>query len=305
MADSEPLDRRRLIVDLVLLIVLASAWASAFMFIKLGLRTIPPMTLAAARVLVAAGLLYLLARSRGERLPRTWADWREIGMVGSLTITFPVALFTWGQQSIDTGMAAILVSTLSLWTLGFAFAFGIEDRLNPAKIAGIALGFSGVVLLVGPAALGGVGDHLVGQITVLLAPACYGAGLVMARRLPPGAAVVRSASVMIVASACLVPVALVLEAPWRLDPSGLSIFAAVYLGIVPTGIAMILSFHLIATRGATFTSLANYITPGLAVILGAIFLGERITVELMAAMAVILAGVAVAGFKTGSGKPRR
>lgn len=303
MADSAPSDRRRLIIDLVLLFILASAWSSAFLFNKYGLRTLPPMTLAGSRILIAAGLLFLLARWRGERLPATWADWRAIAIVGTLTITFPVALFTWGQQTVDTGRAAIMVSTLSLWTLGFAYASGVEDRLTLARILGIVLGFSGVVLLVGPTALDGVGDHLLGQIAVLLAPACYGAGLVMARRLPPGTPVVRSAAVMFVASACLVPVCLIVDAPWRLDPSGVSIFAAIYLGIIPTSSAMILSFHLIATRGATFTSLANYVTPGLAVILGAIFLNERITLELAAAMAVILAGVAIASLKRGPKKP--
>jgi drug/metabolite transporter (DMT)-like permease len=279
---------------ILLLVLIALAWGSTFMFTKIAVVSVPPLTLAAGRVAVAALALFAYISLRGHRLPVLRAQWTSAGVLAVFLVVFPIALLSWAQQFIDTALAGILVASLPLITLALAHAFVADERLTIGRLFGVVFGFAGVIALIGPEALKGLGLQLVAQLALLGGPLSYAIGMIVARRVPPMAPSVRATSVSLVGCAILIPAALIVDRPWTLSPTPGAMASTVYLGLVPTAMAMILSFEVIATRGATFMSLTNYLVPCTAVSLGWLFLGETISAHMLGAMAVILGGIALA-----------
>ncbi len=281
----------------VLLLALAAMWGSAFMFIKLGIASVPPATLVASRLALGALLLYTVMRLRGLTLPplgRRWIPFTVLAIVGN---SAPFYLISWGQQFIDSALAGILMAVMPLTTLLLAHFFVAGERLTANRMLGFSVGFSGILVLMGPAVLSGLGGSLLevtAQATVLAGALCYAANSVIARRLVAANFLVASTSVLIVATIATVPLALVLDRPWTLAPSVSSIAAIVWLGIGPTALATILYFRLIAAAGPTFMSLVNYLSPLVALLAGVLLLGEKPGVTAFAGLVLILSGIALA-----------
>jgi drug/metabolite transporter (DMT)-like permease len=284
-----------------LLVLIALAWGSTFMFTKIAVASVPPLTLAAGRVAVAALGLLAYISFRGHRLPVLRAQWTSAGVMAIFLVILPIALLSWAQQFIDTALAGILVASLPLITLALAHVFVADERLTIGRLLGVLFGFAGVMALIGPEALKGLGLEVMAQLALLGGPLSYAVGIIVARRAPPMAPSVRAASVAMVGCAILIPAALIVDRPWMLSPTPGAMASTVYLGLVPTALAMILSFELIAARGATFMSLTNYLVPCTAVSLGWLFLGETVSAHMLGAMAVILGGIAA----TTLARPRR
>lgn len=278
-----------------LLALLALLWSSSFAAIKIGVATIPPLSLAAGRISIAALVLFLIMRAKGGHLPRGTAAWVGVFFIGLFGNALPFFLIGWGEQRIDSGLAAILMAVMPLATLLLTHVFTADEKLTPVKTAGIAVGFGGVALLVGPGALGGLGGNVGHEIAVAVGAVCYAVAATIARRLPPSPPESRGAAVLICATLQMLPITLILDRPWDLVPGASSLAALVYLGLFPTALATVLLFKVIAAKGATFLSLNNYIIPALGVLWGALFLGETVTLREVGALALILAGIAVAG----------
>jgi drug/metabolite transporter (DMT)-like permease len=280
----------------ILLLALAAMWGSAFMFIKLGIASVPPATLVASRLALGAVLLYIVMRLRGLTLPpfgRRWIPFAVLAIVGN---SAPFYLISWGQQFIDSALAGILMAIMPLTTLLLAHFFVAGERLTANRMLGFSVGFSGILVLMGPAVLTGLGGSLVeiiAQATVLAGAICYAANSVMARRLVAADFLVASTGVLIVATIATVPLALVLDRPWTLAPSVSSTTAIVWLGIGPTALATLLYFRLIAAAGPTFMSLVNYLSPLVAVLAGVLLLGEKPGVTAFAGLVLILSGIAL------------
>lgn len=282
---------------LALLFLLSSIWGSSFMAIKIGIETIPPLTLAAARVMLAALVLWGFARLQGLVLPRGRRIWLYCFLLGVIGNGLPFALINWGEQRIDSGLAAILMAVMPLATVVLAHFFTVGDRMTPAKLAGVVIGFFGVVVLVGPEAVKGVGGDVWRQLAVSLGAVSYAIAAILARNMPPAPLIARSAAVMIVASVVMAPLAMVLEAPWTLAPSQEAMWAAVYLGLMPTALATIILFHLLVKRNASFIAPINYLIPVFGVIWGVVALGEAVSPRAVTALGVILAGMAIAQYR--------
>ena len=284
------------IAEWVLLLALAAMWGSAFMFIKLGIATVPPATLVASRLALGALLLYAVMRMRGLALPppgRRWIAFAVLAIVGN---SAPFYLISWGQQFIDSALAGILMAVMPLTTLLLAHFFVAGERLTANRALGFSVGFSGILVLMGPAVLSGLGGSLLevtAQATVLAGALCYAANSVMARRLVAADFLVASTSVLIVASIVTAPLALVLDRPWTLAPSVSSTAAIVWLGIGPTALATLLYFRLIAAAGPTFMALVNYLSPLVALLAGVLLLGEKPGVTAFAGLGLILLGIAL------------
>ncbi|MCH7957353.1 MAG: DMT family transporter [Proteobacteria bacterium] len=285
---------------LLLLILLASLWSSSFAAIKIGVGTIPPLTLAAGRIAVAAAVLYALIAVRGQRLPRSARLWALFFLIGVTGNALPFTLIAWGEERIDSGLAAILMAVMPPATVLLTHVFTRDERLTAPKLIGVAMGFAGVVLLIGPEVLRGLGGQAGRQLAVAGGAVCYAVTFTIARFVPPSPPAVRSAAVMICASVQIIPLALLVDQPWALSPSPASVAALVYLGLLPTALATIIFFQLISARGATFVALNNYMIPVLGVIWGAAFLGERISLQALGALALILIGIGVTSLR-----PRR
>ena len=284
----------------MLLVVLAAVWGSSFMAIKVGVGTIPPLTLTAGRLVLAAALLYAFIRLGGHALPAPGPVWGQFLLIAVFGNGLPFALISWGEVRIDSGLAAILMAIMPLTTLVLAHLFVAAERMTAPRVLGVVLGFGGVVVLVGPDALAGLGGDVLRQLAVAGGAVCYAVAAIVARRLPPSDPAVCSAAVMICASLAVVPVALAVEEPWTVSPSAASLLALAYLGLAATAAASIVFFVLIAARGATFLSFINYLIPVMGVVWGVVLLDERLSSQGLAALVLILAGVAIA-----SVRPRR
>ena len=279
--------------DWVLLLALSAMWGTAFLFIKLGVASVPPATLAASRIALGALILFVAVRWRGLALPpvgRAWAPFAVIAVVGNGA---PFFLISWGQQTIDSALAGILMAIMPLTTLLLAHFFVAGERMTFWRTAGFAVGFAGIVVLIGPAALAGLDRSVLAELAVLAGAICYATNSVISRRLIKADFLVASAAVMIVATVLTLPLALVLDRPWTLAPGAGSMAAIVWLGIGPTALATILYFKLIATAGPTFMSLVNYLSPIVALGAGVVLLGEQPGSNAYTGLALILLGIAL------------
>jgi len=282
----------------VMLIFLAVVWGTSFGAIKVGVETIPPVSLATARVVIGAVLLYLFVLIRGRRLPRGWPVWHYCFWIGVFGNALPFALIAWGEVYIDSGLAAILMAVMPLATLMLAHFFTADETMNGPRIIGVVLGLSGVVVLIGFDALAGLGEHVLGQLAVAGGAVCYAIGAIITRRMPPSDPTERSAAMTICASLLIVPVALVVDGPDIAVPSTDSLIALVYLGVFATAAASIVYFALVAARGVTFFSFINYLIPAVGVLWGLAFLGEQVSVQSIVALGLIISGIAIANRST-------
>ncbi len=280
-------------VNVALLLSLALIWGSSYMLIKLGLESLPPLTIAAARIALAALVVVVIVRLRRERLPVGINQWRPFVVMAMLSNVAPFILIAWGEVRIDSGLTGILLGCMPLTTLVLAHLFTRDERLSRVKIMGLMFGLSGLAVLVGADALAGLGGHLLGEVAVIGAALCYASATVYAHRSVRTRPTVSSAATLLVATAIILPASLIIDTPWRLTPSLLSLIAIAMLGIVGTGIATLIYFRLIGGAGATFTSMINYLIPPISVLWGVLLLGESPSWRMAVAMLLITVGVAL------------
>ncbi len=291
-------------VEIALLISLATLWSSSFAFIKVAVETVPPLSVAAGRLTLAAVLIVAVARLRRVRFPAESGLWPKFFAIGLFGNALPFTLISWGEVTIDSGLAAILMAVMPLATLVLAHFYTSDERMNPARILGVVLGFGGVVVLIGPAALAGLGDEALRQSAVAAGAVCYAIATVTARRLPRMPLLASSAGALSASVVLSLPLALLVDRPWTLAPSAESLGAVAVLGLFPTALAILMYFALLQRTGATFIALNNYLIPSLGVIWGILFLGEALSGRAILALAIILAGIAVTRIGMRQGAPR-
>ena len=280
--------------ELLILLVLAVMWSLSFTVIKVGIEYVPPVTLAAMRIAIAAVMLWLWMRIRGGGLNFNIRLWWMFFLIGIFGNVIPFIMINWGELKISSGLAATLISLMPLSALVLGRIFS-DEILNLRRISGIILGLAGVVILIGPAELMGLGDDILPQLAVTLGAVCYAIAGILVRKLPPGDPLEQGTGILITATIVMVPASLVSDAPWTIDYNWTAFLSALYLGIFPTAIATILLIEVIAKRGVTFLSLNNYLIPALGVLWGVLFLGEKVTPSTLSGLGVILVGIAIAG----------
>ncbi|UCE86807.1 MAG: EamA family transporter [Deltaproteobacteria bacterium] len=280
--------------DWTRLMALVFIWGTSFLLNRIAVEGVPPTTVVAGRVVIAAIALRATVFAAGLALPPRGRIWLHFLVMALLGNAIPFFLITWGQERIDSGLAGILMAVMPLTTLVLAHFFVDGERMTGRRATGFAIGFVGLVVLMGPdalRALGGSASDVARQAAVLCGALCYAANTIVARKLPGTQPLVASAAVMLLASAAMVPAAVVVDAPWRLAPRPESVASVVWLGVVSTAAATILYFSVIASAGPTFLSLINYMIPLVAVLAGVAVLGEEPTGRALAALLLILAGV--------------
>jgi drug/metabolite transporter (DMT)-like permease len=286
----------RQLKDWAMLLALVAFWGSNFMFVKLGVAAVPPATLVAARLAIGAAILLVVVRAIGHAFPplgRAWVPYTVIAIVGNC---LPFWFISWGQQHIDSALAGILMAVMPLVTLVLAHRFVPGERLTLLRFAGFVAGFLGIVALMGPAALAGLGGSPVevfSQLSVLCGAICYSANTVIARVTVRVDLMVAAAATVAIAAAISIPVALVLDQPWRLAPAWSAIAVIVWIGVGPTAIATFIYFQLIRSAGPTFMSLVNYLVPCVALGAGVFLLGEKPGAGAYLGLALILSGIAL------------
>ena len=284
-------------LDWLLLMTLVAMWGSSFFFIEIAIRSVTPLSLVAFRITLGAVLLFGAMRALRLPTPRDGATWRFFFVLALIGYCLPFFLITWGQQSVDSGLAGILVGFMPLATLLLAHRFVAGEHVTPAKMAGFALGFAGLVVLLGPEALEhirGTGNALLGQLACLGGALCYAGNSIVTKRMPTTHALVAAAWTTTIAAVLMLAVAFAFDRPWELRPDPAAVASGIWLGIGPTAIATLVYFRLIARAGPSFMSLVNYLSPVVALSTGALLLDEPLRPGVLVALALILTGIAMA-----------
>lgn len=278
-----------------LLMLLACLWGPSFLFIKVAVEYFPPLTLALVRV--AIGALFLLAVLRWQRkqLPRDRRVWQSLAVVAFAHNALPFVLFGWGEQYIDSALAAILNGTTPLFTIVLAHMLVKGDQLTPAKLIGALVGFTGLLVLTLPMFLDGVQGTTLGILAVMVASASYAFAMVYARNhlrgLPP---LIAPASQLMIATLYLFPLAMIFNRPWQLPtPSTAAVASLFALGILGTGVAFVVYYRLMETAEPSYVAMVTYVIPVIGVLLGVLVLGESLTWFTVAGFALILLGVMI------------
>lgn len=278
-----------------LLLTMSVLWAASFFFAAVAVQALPPFTLVTLRVGLAALMLGGVLRALGHALPRDGTIWAAFLVMGLLNNVVPFCLIVWGQTRIASGLAAILNAMTPFATVLVAHVLTGDEKATPQKLVGVGIGLAGVIAMVGPDALGGLGADVSAQLAVLAATVSYAFAGVWGRRfkrlgVPPLAA----AMGQVTASALvLVPIALLVDRPWTLAPPPWPVWGAV-LGIaaLSTALGYVIYFRILATAGATNLLLVTFLIPVTAVLLGTLVLGERLDVRHFIGMALIGFGLA-------------
>lgn len=284
-------------LEWLMLIALSGLWGGSFFFAKIALSDIPPLTLVWLRVAIAATTLALVMRMTGHPMTRDPALWRSFMIMGLINNLIPFSLLFWGQTHIGAGLASIFNATVPLFTVIIAQFTLADERLNAGKLAGVALGFVGVAIMIGVDLSAGAGSWtLLAMFACIGAALSYGFASVYGRRFSAqGVAPISVAFGQLAATTVmLLPLALLAEQPWTLGtPSPGSIAAVLALALACTALAYILFFRILASGGATNISLVTLLIPVSAVLLSVAFLGERLGSNHLAGMTLILLGLVV------------
>lgn len=278
-------------VDWLVFIALGVMWGSSYLFIKIGVESVTPMTLVALRLGVGTlflGGVLLLARGR---LPSRPATWFHLMVMAVLNIVLPFSLVTWAELEVPSSLAAILTAAAPLYTIVIAALTLRDEPVTLQRASGLVVGFAGVVVLTGPAALAS-GSSLAAVVALLLAAASYAAGAVYARRTVSGLRPVVPAFLQVAIAFVMSGIlAVALEAPTSLDYGPGAILAVLWLGLLGSGLAYLAYFRLIRAWGATRTTAVAYLLPVVGIVLGVLVVGETIDLRIIAGTALIIGGV--------------
>jgi drug/metabolite transporter (DMT)-like permease len=279
-------------LELVLLLALATLWGASYTFIKIGVATIPPVTLIAARTLIAGAVLVVVIRSRGLRLPGDAASWRRFLTQACLNSVVPFTLIAWAERSVDAGLATILNSTSPIFTFLLTAAVTRHEAVTARKLIGVIAGIAGTAAIVGTQALDGVGREVWAQLAIVVATICYAGAAIFGRGFKSLDPMMPAAGSMLCGAAILVPASLVIDRPWTLAPSAASLAALAGLSLVSTALAFVIYFRLVQTLGSVGTTAQAYLRVPIGVGIGALILGESLTPIAWAGLVCVLVGVA-------------
>jgi drug/metabolite transporter (DMT)-like permease len=276
----------------LLLVVLATLWGASYTFIKVGVETIPPVTLIAARTLIAATLLLALIRWRGLELPRDAVTWRRFLIQACLNSAIPFTLIAWGERWVDAGLATVLNSTAPIFTFLLTIAVTQHEPVTARKLLGVASGIVGVCLIVGVEALSGFGQQILAPIAIVAATICYAGAAIFGKTFKDLNPTLPAAGSLICGAAILCPVSLVMDQPWTLSPSRESILALIGLSVFSTALALVIYFRLVQTLGSVGVTSQAYLRVPIGVAIGMVFLGETLTLAAWIGVACVVVGVA-------------
>jgi drug/metabolite transporter (DMT)-like permease len=272
---------------LLMLLALGAIWGASFLFIKVGVRDFEPSTLVLFRVALGAlTLLPIAFLTTGLGTLR--GSWGALFVMGALNCVAPFWLLSFAETRIDSGLAAVIQAAAPIFTVLLALRFDHSQRVGGLRLVGLVIGFAGVTLLVGAQQ----GGELVAALAVAGCALCYAAGVLYGGRrlshLPP---VTMALGTMITATLLIAPLGL-LQLPSE-APGWKSTASVVALGTVGSGLAYILYFAIVLGAGASRAILITYLVPGMALVYGAIFLDEEVTLVALAGLALVLVGIAL------------
>lgn len=277
--------------ELLLLLALATCWGASYTFIRVGVATIPPITLIAARTLIAGLVLLAIIRWRGLSLPKDAASWKRFLIQSCLNSAIPFTLIAWAEQTVDAGLATILNSTTPIFAFLIAAFLLRSEPLTGRKFFGVAAGMAGICLIIGLDALHGMGRQLLPQLAVVAASICYACAALFGRNFKGLDPMMPAAGSLLCGAALLIPASLIVEQPWQIAPSTASVLALLGLSVVSTALAFSIYFRLIQTLGSVGTTAQAYLRVPIGVAIGVTFLGEPVSPTAAIGLVCVVAGV--------------
>jgi len=276
-----------------LLIVLSTLWGASYTFIRVGVETIPPVTLIAARTLIAGLLLIVWMSVSGVAMPGSWVIWKRLFVQAFLNSVIPFTLIAWAEQYVEAGVATILNSTAPVFVFFVTWFLTKHEAVTTRKLVGVIAGLLGICLIIGFSALNGLGDQVLPQLAIVAATICYAGAAIYGRSFQGLSPLVPAAGSLIAGAIVLIPMSLIIDRPWTLQPSFNSIAALLMLSVFSTAIAFVIYFRLVQTLGSVGTTSQAYLRVPIGVAIGAIFLGESLSPTIWMGLGCVVIGVAV------------
>jgi drug/metabolite transporter (DMT)-like permease len=284
--------------SIALVVGLALLWGASYPLIKVSVETIPPLTVAALRGLFGGALLFAFMGRDAPALWRSGVPLRTFVAQATLNCIIPWTFVAWASRIIDASLATVLNSLAPIFAFLITWGITRHEPATPRKFIGVMLGLAGVMTIIGIDALSGVGRHTMAELACLAGSLSYGIAAVAGTQFRKLSPLVPATGSTLVATVFMVPLALVFEQPWNVAPSMRSLLAVAGLVVFSTGIAFIVYFRLLSTIGTIGTTAQAYLRIVVGVGLGVAFLGERLSVNLVAGIALVIAGVvAMVGVK--------
>ena len=282
--------RQPKLIDYILLVILSLIWASAFFNIKIATYSFGPTTIAFLRVFFGAIPVLILCKYKKIKIEAFSKDWHWFALIGFINLVAPFFLIAYGVKSVQSNLAAILMSTTPLSSTVLAHFYTKNEKFNIIKTIGILIGFSGIIFLFSDNILIDQ-NNFTSALLILLGSTCYVVGGVLTLKISKKKNENVTGSILIWAIIILFPLVVLIEQPWESIPRTDSLISVIYLGIVPTGIAWLLRFRILTQNGLIFQSQVSYLIPLFGVILGYIFLEELITIKVLISLLAVCIGI--------------
>ena len=282
--------RQPKLLDYLLLILLALIWASAFFNIKIATYSFGPITIAFLRVFFGAIPVLLLCYYKKIKIEAFSKDWYWFAMIGFINLVAPFFLIAFGVQSVQSNLAAILMSTTPLSSTVLGHFYTKNEKFNFIKTIGILIGFSGILYLFSDNILINE-NNFFSAILILLGSTCYVIGGVLTLKISKKKNENVTGSILVWAVLILIPIVSIVEQPWNVSPRLDSTISVIYLGLVSTGIAWLLRFRILVNNGLIFQSQVSYLIPIFGTILSYIFLKELITFKVLISLIAVSVGI--------------
>ncbi|HIC7213215.1 DMT family transporter [Burkholderia stabilis] len=280
------------VADLLLLLTLSTLWGASYTFIRVGVETIPPLTLIAARTLIAGSVLLSWMHLRRIPMPRDLAVWRRFFVQALLNSVVPFTLIAWAERSVEAGLATILNSASPVLAFAGTWLITRHEQVTPRKLFGVVAGLAGISLVVGVGAFEGLGRQLVPQLAIVAATVCYAGAAIYGRSFKGLSPEAPAAGSLIVGAIVLVPASVVVDRPWTLHPSPHSLMALAALAVFSTALAFVIYFRLVQTLGSVGTTAQAYLRVPIGVGISIVLLGESLSASAWLGLACVVAGVA-------------
>jgi drug/metabolite transporter (DMT)-like permease len=282
--------RQPKLTDYILLTVLALIWASAFFNIKIATYSFGPITIAFLRVFFGALPVLLLCYFKKIKIEAFSKDWHWFATIGFINLVAPFFLIAYGVKSVQSNLAAILMSSTVLSSTVLGHFYTKNERFDLTRTFGVLIGFSGIIYLFSDNLLI-TENNFISALLILLGATCYVVGGLLTLKISKKKNENVTGSILIWATIILIPLVSLIEQPWNSTPRLDSTISVIYLGLVSTGVAWLLRFKILTTNGLIFQSQVSYLIPIFGVILGYIFLDEIITLKVLVSLFAVIVGI--------------
>ena len=274
-----------------LIIILSILWGGSFFFVGVAVKEVPPLTIVFCRVGLASIILLGIVYLKVDKMPASPSLWGGFIILGVLNNVIPFSLIVWGQTHIESGLASILNATTPIFSVVLAHLLTREERLTTNRVSGVLIGWIGVTVLIGIESLKGFGIEVIGQIAVLGAACSYACAAIYGRRFKDLSPLVVATGMLCSSTIMMTPLALIVDQPWNLSPSVMTLMALFGLAAISTSLAYIIYFRVLATSGPTNILLVTFLIPLSAILLGVTVLGERLGWNAFVGMGMIFIGL--------------